>query len=60
MNFEVDQFTINVDLCFFLLDLTTAGTGQDRNFSQQDGAHVDNCIHIKPERAWEVILDRKE
>ena len=25
-----------------------------------NGAHMDNCMHTKPERAWEVILDRKE
>ena len=24
------------------------------------GAHIDNCTHIKPERDWEVILDKKE
>ena len=22
-------------------------------------AHVNNCIHIKPERVWEIILDKK-
>ena len=37
------------------------GPGGTKNQSQQNGAQrVDNCNHIKLERSWEVILDRKE
>ena len=51
--------------CAILWDLMTVETRQDRNPNKQalmlkNGAHVDNCIHTKPERVWEVILGRKE